>query len=91
MPVWCAVYLEGPHILQPADLVFGSSAESLEETGVTAADPEMAPRGWGFKATHKNPEAGLVESLEVIRDALSRDTYVVRARHLTRRVCMARF
>jgi hypothetical protein len=77
----CAVYLDGPHILQPADLAFGNSLvePALEETGEAVADPEVAPRGWGFKATPENAEPGLVEALEVIKDALSKDTYAVRA------------
>jgi len=80
------VFLDGPHILKPADLAFGNSLESLEETGEAATDPETAPRGWGFKATPEDPEPGLVEALEVIKDALSKDTYVVRASHPARRV-----
>ncbi|KAF9791025.1 FSH1-domain-containing protein [Thelephora terrestris] len=71
------VYLDGPHILQPADLAFGNPLvePALEETGEAVADPEVAPRGWGFKATPENAEPGLVEALEVIKDALSKDTY----------------
>ena len=70
------MFLDGPHVLQPADLVFGDSTESLE-----VADPEVAPRGWGFKPTPENLEPGLVEALEKIKDALSKDTYVVRAQN----------
>jgi len=78
----CAVFLDGPHVLRPADLAFGGLPEALEETGETVTDPEVAPRGWGFKATPENLEPGLVEALEMIRDALSKDTYVVRTRNL---------
>ena len=74
------MFLDGPHVLQPADLVFGDSTESVEVT-----DPEVAPRGWGFKPTPENLEPGLVEALEKIKDALSKDTYVVRAQNLARR------
>jgi len=70
-----AVFLNGPHVLQPADLKFGSSEESLGETSETVTDPEMALRGWGFKVTPENPEPGLLEALEVIKDVLSKDTY----------------
>jgi len=70
------VFLDGPHILQPADLAFGNSLESLEETGEAVTDPDAACRGWGFKPTPDDPEPGLVEALEVIKDALSKDTYV---------------
>ena len=79
MLVWCAVFLDGPHVLQPADLAFGNSVESLEETGEAATEPGMAPRAWGFRATPENLEPGLVEALEVIKDVLLKDTYVVRA------------
>ena len=73
------MFLDGPHVLQPADLVFGNSLDPLEETGEAATDPELAPRGWGFKAITEDPEPGFVEALEVIKDALSKDTYAVRA------------
>jgi len=69
------VFLDGPHVLQPADLAFGNSLESLEETGEAVTDPEAAFRGWGFKPTPEDLEPGLVEALEVIKDALSKDTY----------------
>ena len=82
--VWCAVFLDGPHILKPADLAFGSSPQSLEETGEAVTDPEMAPRAWGLKPTPENLEPGLVEALEAIKDALSKDTYVVHTLHLAR-------
>lgn len=78
------MFLDGPHVLQPADLAFGNSLESLEETGEAATGPDTALRGWGFKATPEDPEPGLVEALEVIKDALSKDTYVVRARNWVR-------
>jgi len=72
--IWCAVFLDGPHVLRPADLAFGDSSEAPEET---ATDPEVAPRGWGFKPTPENLEPGFVEALETIKDALSKDTYAV--------------
>ena len=76
-----AVYLDGPHILQPADLAFGNPLEPAEDTpGEAVTDPDVALRGWGFKPTPEDPEPGLVEALEVIKDALSKDTYAVRAR-----------
>lgn len=50
------------------------------------ADPEAAPRGWGFKPTPGDLEPGLVEALDAIKDALSKDTYVVRFQRLGRRV-----
>lgn len=88
MTVWCAVFLDGPHVLQPADLAFGNLVETLEETGEAVVDPEMAPRAWGFMPSPENLEPGLVEALGVIRDALLKDTYVVRARHPVHRVSM---
>lgn len=72
------MFLDGPHVLRPVDLVFGDSLESLEETAETVTDPEVAPRGWGFKPATGNPEPGLVEALEVIKHVLSKDTYAVR-------------
>lgn len=70
-------------MLQPADMAFGSSVEALEEIGqVTTTEPEMAPRAWGFMPSPENLEPGLVEALGVIKDALVKDTYVVRAPHL---------
>ena len=75
--IWCTVFLDGPHVLRPADLAFGGPSEALEEIGETVTDPEVAPRGWGFKPTPENLEPGLVEALEAIKDALSKDTYVV--------------
>ena len=79
------MFLDGPHVLRPADLAFGGSVELLEETGETATDPEVAPRGWGFKPTPEDLEPGLVEALETIKDALSKETYVVRTQNLARR------
>lgn len=76
------MFLDGPHILQPADLSFGNSLESLDETREAVNDPEAALRGWGFRPTPENPEPGLIEALEVLKDALSKDTYAVRARKL---------
>ncbi|KAF9649835.1 hypothetical protein BDM02DRAFT_3094032 [Thelephora ganbajun] len=72
------VYLDGPHILQSTDMVFASPLESLEEAGEATADPGMAPRGWKFKfkITPEDLEPGVAESLEAIKDALSKDTYV---------------
>ena len=75
------MFLDGPHVLQPADLAFGNVVETLEETGETVAEPEMAPRAWGFMPSPENLEPGLVEALGVIKDALLKDTYVVRARY----------
>jgi len=77
--VRCAVFLDGPHVLQPADLAFGNSIGSLEETGEATTEPGMAPRAWGFMPTPENLEPGFVEALEVIKDALLKDTYVVGA------------
>ena len=75
------MFLDGPHVLQPADLVFGNPLESsLEEPGEAVTEPGMAPRTWVFRPTPENLEPGLVEALEVIKDALLKDTYVVRAR-----------
>ena len=78
------MFLDGPHILKPADLAFGNSLvdSSLEATGESeeaVTDPEAALRGWGFKPTPENAEPGLVEALEVIKDALLKDTYAVSA------------
>jgi len=70
------VFLDGPHVLRPVDLAFGNLAETLEETGEVVGEPEMAPRAWGFMPSPENLEPGLVEALGVIKDALSKDTYV---------------
>ena len=59
----------------------------MEETGEVVTEPGMAPRGWGFRATSDDPEPGLVEALEVIKDALLKDTYVVRVQRPACRVC----
>lgn len=80
------MFLDGPHVLQPADLAFGNSVELLEETGEAVPEPGMAPRAWGFMPTPKNLEPGLVEALEVIKDALLKDTYVVCTQYLVCRV-----
>ena len=80
------MFLDGPHVLQPADLAFRGSMEPLEETGEAATEPGMAPRAWGFMPTPENLEPGLVEALEAIKDALLKDTYVVRAWYLACRV-----
>ena len=76
------MFLDGPHVLRPADLAFGGSSEAPEET---VTEPEVAPRGWGFKPTPENLEPGLVEALEMIKDALSKDTYVVCTQNLLHR------
>ena len=81
------MFLDGSHVLQPADLAFGTSLESLEETGEAVTEPGMAPRAWGFRPTPDDLEPGLAEALEVIKDALLKDTYVVWTCHLIHRVC----
>ena len=80
------MFLDGPHVLQPADLAFGNPVESVEETGEAAIEPGMAPRAWGLMPTPENLEPRLSKALEVIKVVSSKDTYVVRARHLVRRV-----
>ncbi|KAG6811056.1 hypothetical protein H0H92_009180 [Tricholoma furcatifolium] len=65
------VFVDAPHILQPADLP-GSSAASFgaAEATTTANDPALTPRAWWKANPDKTLAYGLGESLEVIRDVL---------------------
>lgn len=75
--------MDGPHVLRPADVLFGDSIASLEETGEIMSDPKWPLAGRVSRLTTENFEPELV-SLELIKHTFSKDTDVLRARNLVR-------
>ncbi|KAF8058770.1 FSH1-domain-containing protein [Lyophyllum atratum] len=72
------VFIDAPHILQPADLP-GSTSQatesSLESFGAAEAakadvDPSLTPRAWWKVNADKTVAYGLRESIEAVRDIL---------------------
>ncbi|GLB37848.1 putative serine hydrolase (FSH1) [Lyophyllum shimeji] len=72
------VFIDGPHILQPADLP-GSTTPSPDdnlaslgaaEAANAGADPTLTPRAWWKFNPDKTFAYGLRESIEAIRDVL---------------------
>ncbi|TFK26329.1 hypothetical protein FA15DRAFT_667629 [Coprinopsis marcescibilis] len=74
------VFIDAPHILQPADLVFNSTR--LEELGLRAevqaneasiaveSDPSLTPRAWWKPNLERTAAYGLEESIMVVKEAL---------------------
>ncbi|KAG6872513.1 hypothetical protein C0995_009203 [Termitomyces sp. Mi166 len=82
------VFVEAPHILQPADLP-GSSAASFGAAEATngAADPTLTPRAWWKVNPDKTVAYGLSESLAVIRDVLKTRRFDVSLLGTAPRIC----
>ncbi|KAF5382726.1 hypothetical protein D9615_002988 [Tricholomella constricta] len=69
------VFIDAPHILQPADIPGSSSGTSLASFGAAEAanadtDPTLTPRAWWKVNTDRTVAYGLRESIEVARDVL---------------------
>ncbi|EAU91927.2 hypothetical protein CC1G_04694 [Coprinopsis cinerea okayama7 len=72
------VFIDAPHILQPADLVFNSSR--LEELGLRAEvqaneaamadDPTLTPRAWWKPNPERTKATGIEESIMSVREVL---------------------
>ncbi|KAF8870469.1 serine hydrolase FSH [Infundibulicybe gibba] len=65
------VFLDGPHILQPVDLV-GSPSAALPtvEAPSVDADPALTPRAWWKVNRERTKAFGLEESLMLVRETL---------------------
>ncbi|KAG5646207.1 hypothetical protein DXG03_004033 [Asterophora parasitica] len=80
----CAtVFIDAPHVLQPADLPGGtaqSSGTNLASFGASEAananeDPALTPRAWWKVNADKTVAYGLREAIEVVRDVLKARTF----------------
>lgn len=71
------VFVDGPHILQPVDIV-GLSSQELGAAEASTADPALTPRAWWKSNEAKTVTFGLHQSLAVLRDVLKADRYEVR-------------
>ncbi|KAG6335828.1 hypothetical protein ID866_3264 [Astraeus odoratus] len=74
------VFLDGPIILQPADLDGASSNASLsalgaQEVASASSDPTLTPRAWWKANPERTVARGIDESLMMLRDVLHRDRY----------------
>ncbi|TFK45046.1 serine hydrolase FSH [Crucibulum laeve] len=76
------VFIDAPHILQPADL-FNSSQQSQSEAQsgllsevqqnqatIAATDPSLSPRAWWKANADRTKAVGMEESIAVVRDVL---------------------
>ncbi|KAG5352753.1 hypothetical protein C0989_000692 [Termitomyces sp. Mn162] len=64
------VFIDAPHVLQPADLPGSSTALGALEATNAAADPTLTPRAWWKFYPDKTLSYGLSESLALIRDVM---------------------
>lgn len=75
------VFVDAPHVLQPADLVgFSPNSLGAAEAAVDVPEPNPAdlPRGWWRSNPERTKYQGVAESVEVLRDILAKDKYEVR-------------
>lgn len=63
------VFIDGPHLLQPADLPW-SSASELGASETSDSDPSLAPRAWWQTNEARTQAVGLDASLASLRDIL---------------------
>ena len=76
--LYLAVFVDGPMVLQPVDLDgFTSSALGASEVTVATSDPALTPRAWYKANPDRTVATGLEDSLQMLKDVLSRDYYVV--------------
>ena len=65
-------------VLQPVDLDgFTSSALCGSEVTAATSDPVLIPRAWYKANTDRTVATGLEDSLQMLKDVLLRDHYVV--------------
>jgi hypothetical protein len=73
-----AVFVDGPIVLQPVDLDgFTSSALGASEITAATSDPTLTPRAWYKANPDRTVAKGLEDSLQMLKDVLLRDHYVV--------------
>jgi len=71
------VFVDGPMVLQPVDLDdFTSSALDASEVTIATSDPALTPRAWYKANADRTVAKGLEDSLQMLKDVLSRDHYV---------------
>jgi len=77
------VFVDGPHILQPVDLV-GSSTSQFGASEASNSEPTLTPRAW-WKTNEEGTQAfGLDVSLATLRDILKAGRYEVCSRRFPR-------
>jgi len=73
------VFVDGPIVLQPADIPsnWGVPLEALGAAEAAAAeeDPALTPRGWWRANPDRTSTSGLEDSITLLRDVLKRDRY----------------
>jgi hypothetical protein len=79
----CTVFIDGPHLLQPADLAWSSISE-LGASEASDSDPAIAPRAWWRVNTERTQAVGLDASLASLKDVLQADRYEVCLYHFWR-------
>jgi len=68
------VFVDGPHILQPVDLV-GSSTSQFGASEASNSDPTLTPRAWWKTDEERTQAFGLDVSLATLRDILKAGRY----------------
>jgi hypothetical protein len=65
-------------VLQPVDLDgFSANELSASEASTTESDPTLTPRAWFRQSPDRTFARGLEDSLQILKDVLLRDHYVV--------------
>jgi hypothetical protein len=64
------VFVDAPHVLQPADMFNGADLAAQEATTSPDADPNLFARGWWRAFRDRSKAVGLDESLTTLRDIL---------------------
>jgi hypothetical protein len=75
------VFVDAPHILQPADLAatFGTPDSFDSEAAAADGDPALLPRAWWKTDATRSSSIGLEESLAALREVLRGARFDVRA------------
>jgi hypothetical protein len=75
------VFVDAPHVLQPADLAatFGTAAFDSDAAPDADGDPALLPRAWWKTDATRSTSIGLEESLAALREVLRGARFDVRA------------
>jgi hypothetical protein len=75
------VFVDAPHVLQPADLAatFGTAGFDSEAAPDADGDPALLPRAWWKTDATRSTSIGLEESLAALREVLRGARFDVRA------------
>ncbi|KAH8115261.1 FSH1-domain-containing protein [Phellopilus nigrolimitatus] len=69
------VFVDAPHVLQPADLAGFSTSALGAGDAPSAPSPAETPRGWWRTNPERTRYDGVAESLAALRDVLAQDTF----------------